>query len=353
MSEIKRKPRFRLSLRAMMILVLVAGGSIGWKVNRARTQARSVELILAGGGRVSYDFQETGGPDIDSNAQPWAPLWLRKRMGDEFFQEVTRAHLSGDPTPETWVAVSRLHQLIRIRLQPDGPVTGVSGLRSLSRLKFVSIGLDRKFYCLGIAPIPIDHASIEEVESIPNLESFAALSLKLNADDLRSLGTARNLRELNLDGNYEVTDGCYVPLAGLDRLRRLELGPARKFNERSLHELAPILPNLEQLYLGYVEITDRGMAELKACTSLKTLQLSGEEITDAGFAHLAELPVLEELDLWCERISDAWLAHVRKMRSLRHVHSRFNKRTITKAGVDSLKAERPTLDCESLYPKAS
>ncbi len=259
MSEIKRKPRFRLSLRAMMVLVLVAGGPLGWKVNRAHTQARSVEVIVADAGRVSYDFQETGGPQIDSNAQPWAPLWLRKQMGDEYFQEVTRAHLYGVQAPETWAAVSRLDHLIRIDLKPKGPVAGISGLRSLTRLKFVTIGWDRLS-----TEEPIDHASIEEVASIPNLESFSALSLKLNADDLRSLGTARNLRELNLDGQYEVTDGYFAPLARLDRLRTLVLGPAGNFNDRSLHELAPILPNLERLNLRYVEITDRGMAEFSS-----------------------------------------------------------------------------------------
>ena len=42
-------------------------------------QRRAVAAIRRAGGGVGYDHK----------GRPWAPAWLRKRLGDEFFQEVT------------------------------------------------------------------------------------------------------------------------------------------------------------------------------------------------------------------------------------------------------------------------
>src|SRR5207245_9817632 len=44
-SQEMRLPRLRLSVRAMMILVLILGGGIGWTVNRARAYRRNLATV--------------------------------------------------------------------------------------------------------------------------------------------------------------------------------------------------------------------------------------------------------------------------------------------------------------------
>jgi hypothetical protein len=88
-----RTPRrqFTVSLRVLMLLVLVAGIPIGWKTNRARKQRRAVAAIVKAGGQCIYDYEYVDGILI-TNGRPWAPEWLRRRLGDEYFQEVTCVH---------------------------------------------------------------------------------------------------------------------------------------------------------------------------------------------------------------------------------------------------------------------
>ena len=52
-----RLPRLRVSLRALMIIVLVLGCGLGWVVRRAHVQRDAVAAIERCGGRVWYDWE--------------------------------------------------------------------------------------------------------------------------------------------------------------------------------------------------------------------------------------------------------------------------------------------------------
>ena len=84
------RPRFTLSVRSLMILVLIFGGVLAWKVRRAAIQRRAVNEIRRVGGMVYYEYHV--GPDLQMllgpgggilNAHPWAPAWLQKAVGAE------------------------------------------------------------------------------------------------------------------------------------------------------------------------------------------------------------------------------------------------------------------------------
>ncbi len=47
------RARSRLSVRALMVLVLVCGGWLGWVVHRARVQKDAVAAIERAGGGIS------------------------------------------------------------------------------------------------------------------------------------------------------------------------------------------------------------------------------------------------------------------------------------------------------------
>src|SRR5438045_3013968 len=80
--------RLRISVRALIVLVLVLGGGLGWIVHRARVQGEAVAAIRRAGGSYYYDWQYTNrksGPF----ARPRWPDWLVARIGDDYFGHVT------------------------------------------------------------------------------------------------------------------------------------------------------------------------------------------------------------------------------------------------------------------------
>jgi internalin A len=118
-----RRRRLAVSVRTLMLLVLLACAALGWRVNRAHTQRRAVARIKAAGGSVKYDY-EVGGDyppkwavRTKGEPVPWGPAWLRKWIGDEYFQEVTKVDLGGDKvTDESLAAVEDLDRIVRLGL---------------------------------------------------------------------------------------------------------------------------------------------------------------------------------------------------------------------------------------------
>src|SRR4029077_6148244 len=116
--------RFVLSLRGAMLLILLCGLWMGWRVNRANDQRRAVAAIRRAGGGGGYD----------QKGRPWAPAWLRKRLGDEFFQDVTsvqfldRSHV----TDHDLAPLESLDRLEELAIS-GAPITD-SGLKHISNL---------------------------------------------------------------------------------------------------------------------------------------------------------------------------------------------------------------------------
>jgi len=61
--------RVVLSIRAMIVLVVVVGCSLGWVVHRTRVQRDAVNAVMRVGGRgeVSYDWEYKDGNDLSKS----------------------------------------------------------------------------------------------------------------------------------------------------------------------------------------------------------------------------------------------------------------------------------------------
>jgi hypothetical protein len=99
--------RLRISLRVLMLLILLLGIWLGWRVNKARAQREAVVAVRKFGGWVHFDYEFKNGPvsvprghaiwkpswgTLSPGKSPSAPVWLRRMLGDEYFQEI--AHVS-------------------------------------------------------------------------------------------------------------------------------------------------------------------------------------------------------------------------------------------------------------------
>ena len=106
----ENKPKVRwktISLRGLLLLILAIALWLGWIVNKARQQREAVAALQKFGGFVHYDWEFVDGPvkvprgnrlwmpswgKFTPGRKPWAPDWMRRALGDEYFQSI--AHVS-------------------------------------------------------------------------------------------------------------------------------------------------------------------------------------------------------------------------------------------------------------------
>ena len=271
--------RYRVSLRALMTLILVVAAALGWRVNRAHTQARAVARVKQAGGLVVYDYQFDGTYLYKNNPSPRVPAWLRRMVGNEHFQEVTKVSFyDKTATDAALAAVGDFDHLIAIIINDASEVTdtGLAHLAGLPRLQEMEIwGLS------GITDTGLSH-----------------------------LAELRNLQKLELNG-----------LAFLQRRERWK-PPA--ITDAGLSHLAGVRCLQEVELRNLPLITDAGLAHLAGMPGLRRMSLSLDGITDAGLlTHLSRLTELRELEVWGERLTGAGLACLDRLKSLRTLRLRW------------------------------
>jgi hypothetical protein len=102
-----RRRWIALTVRGLLLLVLVIGLGLGWVIHRARKQREAVAAVKEFGCWVHYDYEFAPGRvnvprgnnlwattwgKLTPGRSPWAPAWLRRSLGDEYFQDI--AHVS-------------------------------------------------------------------------------------------------------------------------------------------------------------------------------------------------------------------------------------------------------------------
>jgi internalin A len=348
------RPKFTLTVRGMMIAVLLVGGTIGWKVRRAAIQRRAVAAISRAGGHVVYDFQIKAVREDDDNPQPWAPGWLRRVLGDEWFQEVNEVFLTDTDLTETkqsddlLAAVTTLDRLEKLEIDMQAiNATSLVPLIRLTRLKELTLVPDQTTdsWLADLEKIRfLETLYLEYNEGTPTraiLDRLAALRwLKelgigardtIGPADLGSLAKMTHLKSLAVTSPEE---GAYlVSLRGLTGLRKLYLSDTRPTDD----ELANLagLTRLEALWVDFSQVTDAGLAHLAGLKSLTELRLeSGGPFSDAAMVHLSVMVGLTELDLPNSRLTEAGIAHLQRLTKLTRLD--LKKTQVTDAGIAHL-----------------
>ena len=88
--------RFRFRIRSLLALTLALALVCSWmavEIKKARCQRQTVEAIKADGW-VFYDYQRE---DSQTATEPRGPVWLRRLLGDDFFNDVWQVGLEADP----------------------------------------------------------------------------------------------------------------------------------------------------------------------------------------------------------------------------------------------------------------
>ncbi len=174
-----------------MILVLLAGGWLGWLAHGARLQRQAVVVIERDGGMVVYDWQYAGGKIAGGYVEagrPWAPRWMVDLLGPDYFGTVISAQFEGGATDRTLLAVSRLGRLEQLTIAlsevTDGGMVPVSGLTRLRDL--------------NLQESAVGDPGMEHLASLPRLQSVV-IPRNLTDDGLVRLARVTSLRALYIN----------------------------------------------------------------------------------------------------------------------------------------------------------
>lgn len=318
-----RRRRFRLSLRAMMVLVLISGAVLGWVVLRAHVQRDAVQAIRKAG-QVVYRSQRGAKGQYTPNAPPRGPRWLNDLVGPDMLDTVVAVVLRGDKVDDRVMAgLGELPSVtsvgIRGKPSPALTPTGISQVGRLSQLEGIS-ALDmpetsgflphlydkRHLRHIYLKSAVASDAALARLVRLPMLEELVLDGRDVTQAGFAHLSTARDLRWLSLE-NCRVSD--LSALSGMRRLGRLNLSarthrPAER--PSSPVDLGPLnsLPSLMMLHLTSIPIDDAGLAKIKRMSQLRSLGVAGAGITEAGLAHIATMPKVNQLALERTSIRD-------------------------------------------------
>src|SRR5262249_37493429 len=127
-----------------------------------------------------------------SRASPPATEWLRRWLGDEYFQEVTAVHFSGDVTDDQLAVVTELDKLLRF---------GLSGYRAkkMTDAGLVHVGRVKSLQVIEIFGAPtITDAGLAHLDQLENLQSLALHGTSVTDAGLARVGHMQNVCNLAL-----------------------------------------------------------------------------------------------------------------------------------------------------------
>jgi hypothetical protein len=223
----------RFSVRGLIVLVLVSCVGLGWLVRSARIQREAALAITAAGGEVDYNREWTSRQFIPGG-NPWAPQWLVKLIGVDYFGHVTlvKFFASSTATDATIERVRRLTGLEELYVtQPSVDDAGLVHLKGLTKLSFL--------YLVGTR---VTDAGVAHLKELANLSGLSLNRNQVNDAGLAHLKELKNLTELDL-GFTRVTDAGLIHLKGLTNLSELNLRDTN-VTDAGIEQLKQALPKL-------------------------------------------------------------------------------------------------------------
>ncbi len=172
------------------------------------------------------------------------------------------------------------------------------------------------------------HESLGRVAKIEHIVAIDIFDKDASDRDLAALAGMQNLESLDAAHNSRITDAGVAALAGLTKLRRLDLTntmvTGTGFKER------PDMVNLEYLTLNDCPVTDESLAAIPRYPRLKQLFLGHTAVSDEGLMSLVGWHSLERVTRsaamtleGARAFNDAFLAAKRRARaSGEHIESR-------------------------------
>jgi hypothetical protein len=219
----RRKRWIPVSLRLWLVILVVLTSAAAWIVYRGVRQAVIVRRIHEAGGQVDYYGQFDGYGNWIAGAQPRGPAWLRKRIGNDFFDEPFSVRVNhantGEPVPEAVRnVVPQIARLPRLRS------LSVDGVR-LTEADLVAISKLSKLQNLFLEQGTLDDIELEPLREL-QLECLGLQRTRISDKGLQTISQMRSLRYLDLT-RTRVTDAGVLSLVELSNLQTLRVNRSK------------------------------------------------------------------------------------------------------------------------------
>ena len=252
----------QVSVRSLLLLTAILAIGLAIVCKRARDQATAVHRILELGGSVTYDFQfdPQGRPVRDARPPGWP--WLRRLLGDEYFQTVVRVNLGGSKvTDDDLRVIGRLKQLKFLDLSE----TSISddGLANITHL--------RDLQELGLSDSRVTNAGMRHLQGLQALHTLVLEDTAIGDEGVKQIASLRKLQTLSLAGT-RVTGAGISHLDGLKRLQFLYLRDC-PVDDSAIEPLAD-LPPLIELDVSSTNVSGAGLAELR--NRMSSCEITGD-----------------------------------------------------------------------------
>lgn len=204
--------QWRFSLGAMLagvgfLCMLLAGPA-----NQAHRQREAAMAVSRFGGQLVYRHQRNG-DELDERAEPPAPHWLRRLLGDDYFQEATElwlnSRLSDAELDKILAGLPRLRRLV-VCGDDVGPRASarLTNMPELEDLVLGSAGFSKaddwvlwvrrcaRLRYLGLSHSNLTDIGAERMVGMDCLEELVVLNTFVTERALDSFGKLPNLRRL-------------------------------------------------------------------------------------------------------------------------------------------------------------
>jgi hypothetical protein len=204
-----------------MILVPLAGATLGWPFRGARAQREAVAAIEKAGGTMRYDFESEW---INSGPRPDRSEWFQKWLDDH-------------------IGVEYLCHVVGVVL-PDGSLDFTLGyVAQLTHLEELKVRRDDTPDDVGLNVID---AELIHLQGLSGLRVLDLSSTEVSDVGLMHLSRLTGLQSLDLSGT-RVTNAGLTHLKGLTSLRTLDL-LGTTANDFGAQEIRRAIPGLRVRY---------------------------------------------------------------------------------------------------------
>jgi internalin A len=239
---------FQFSLSTFFILVTLFAVWLGFISFHAHEQRAIVARIKELGGIVRYDYQMGANPQQSPSGWPW----LRRLVGDEYFQDVASVNLDGTQVSDADLRlIGRLRHTKKLSLnRTDISDEGLASIHGMSQLIYLGL-MKTKVTSEGIRLLPqpqnawvlvLEDTSVGD-EAVSNLSGCQFLNLqgtKVTSEGMKGLAESKTLIDLSIS-RTAVDDSAVPTLSSVNTLASLYVWETRISGE-GLFKLKNALP---------------------------------------------------------------------------------------------------------------